>query len=127
MTASPAQPSQTGGKKGAWRAGRLFTRLGSTTTTTINTKLPFADDKPGTGLAPRPEVCVSCYIRGPDASQPAQLPPVEPLFPRGRQKHNGSTGHCRHPSLRENELPTSSLSPKTCAWGAQLPHYCREV
>lgn len=48
--------SQTGGKKGAWRAGRLFTRLGSTT---MNTKRPFADDKPGTGLAPRPKVCVS--------------------------------------------------------------------
>lgn len=59
--------SQTGGKKGAWRAGRpFFTRLGSTST---NTKRPFADDNPGTRQSPQ-------------APQAPQAPPGPPR-PRG--------------------------------------------
>ena len=68
--------SQTDGKKkGHGARAVFFTRLGSTTT---NTKRPIADDKPETSLGPRPKVCVSCSIRGPEASQ-ATLPAVEPL------------------------------------------------
>lgn len=60
--------SQTGGKKGAWRAGRLFTRVGSTT---MNTKRPFADDKPGTSLGPRPTAQGLCEL----------------LYPRSKRLH----------------------------------------
>lgn len=80
--------SQTGGKKGAWRAGRLFTRLGSTT---MNTKRPFADDKPGTGLAPRPKVCVSCYIRGPEASQATRSLLLSLFFKGSSRRPSGAT------------------------------------
>lgn len=82
----------------------------------MNTKRPFADDKPGTSLGPRPKVCVSCSIRGPrgfTSDRPSLTIETRRIF-RGNKKHNQNS-RC---NPIQGQLPIAILSPRFGGVGA---------
>lgn len=82
----------------------------------MNTKRPFAD-KPGTSLAPPPMACVSCSIRGSDASQATSSLLLSLFFKDSGQatirRDVVEQKRCEHSrrGLRGNELPAPGLGP----------------